>query len=138
MRFPGSSSGKESTCNAGDPSSILGSGRSAGEGNGCYPLQYSYLENSTDRSGLQFTKLQRLQRLQSHRVAKVERLTHTHQDICLTTCISLPKSYINWFLLSFFRAAPQSQLRGSFLDFHLQKHPQIKLQFTILSSCVFL
>ena len=29
--FPGSSAGKESTCNAGDPSSIPGSGRSPGE-----------------------------------------------------------------------------------------------------------
>ena len=35
-----SSVGKESTCNAGDPDSIPGSGRSAGEGIG-YPLQYS-------------------------------------------------------------------------------------------------
>ena len=33
--------GKESTCNAGDPSSIPGSGRSTGEGIG-YPLQYSW------------------------------------------------------------------------------------------------
>ena len=30
--FPGSSAGKEPTCNAGDPCSILGSGRSPGEG----------------------------------------------------------------------------------------------------------
>jgi len=37
----GSSAGKESTCNAGDPSSIVGSGRSTGEGIGC-PLQYSW------------------------------------------------------------------------------------------------
>ena len=36
--FPDSSVGKESTCNAGDPSSIPGSGRSAGEGIG-YPLR---------------------------------------------------------------------------------------------------
>ena len=35
-----SSAGKEFTCNAGDPSSIPESGRSAGEGIG-YPLQYS-------------------------------------------------------------------------------------------------
>jgi len=35
------SSGKESTCNEGDPSSIPGLGRSAGEGIG-YPLQYSW------------------------------------------------------------------------------------------------
>ena len=38
--FPGSSAGKESTCNAGDPSSIPGSGRSPGEEIG-YPFQYS-------------------------------------------------------------------------------------------------
>ena len=37
--FHGSSAGKESTCNAGDPGSIPGSGRSSGEGIG-YPLQY--------------------------------------------------------------------------------------------------
>ena len=36
-----SSAGKESTCNAGDPGSIPGSGRSAEEGIG-YPLQYSW------------------------------------------------------------------------------------------------
>ena len=39
--FPHSSVGKESTCKAGDPSSIAGSGRSAGKGIG-YPLQYSW------------------------------------------------------------------------------------------------
>ena len=39
--FPGSSAGKESTCNAADPRLILGSGRSPGEGIG-YPLQYSW------------------------------------------------------------------------------------------------
>ena len=44
MGFPGGSDGKESTCNAGDPGFILGSGRSPGEGN-AYPLQYSCLEN---------------------------------------------------------------------------------------------
>ena len=38
--FPDSSVGKESACNAGDPGSIPGLGRSAGEGIG-YPLQYS-------------------------------------------------------------------------------------------------
>ena len=41
VHFPHSSVGKESTCNAGDPSSILGLGRSTGEGIG-YPLQYSW------------------------------------------------------------------------------------------------
>ena len=39
--FPDSSVGKESACNAGDPSLIPGLGRSSGEGIG-YPLQYSW------------------------------------------------------------------------------------------------
>ena len=39
--LPDGSVGKESACNAGDPGSIPGSGRSAGEGIG-YPLQYSW------------------------------------------------------------------------------------------------
>ena len=38
---PDASVGKEFTCNAGDPGSIPGSGRSPGEGIG-YPLQYSW------------------------------------------------------------------------------------------------
>ena len=46
--FPGGSDSKESTCNAGDPGSIPGSGRSPGEGHG-NPLQRSCLENSMDR-----------------------------------------------------------------------------------------
>ena len=41
LGFPGSSAGKESTCNAGDPSSIPGSGRPGREGIG-YPLQYPW------------------------------------------------------------------------------------------------
>ena len=48
MGFPGSSGGKKSACNSGDPGPIPGSGRSPGEGNG-HPLQYSCLENSMDR-----------------------------------------------------------------------------------------
>ena len=47
--------GKESVCNvgdAGDAGSTPGSGRSSGVGNG-NPLQYSCLENSTDRGAWQ-------------------------------------------------------------------------------------
>ena len=47
LGFPGGPAGKESACNAGDPSSIFGSGRSSEEGNG-QPLQYSGLESSMD------------------------------------------------------------------------------------------
>ena len=41
LGFPGSSAGKESACNSGDPGSIPGLGRSTGEGI-AYPLQYSW------------------------------------------------------------------------------------------------
>ena len=46
--LPGGSEDKASACNAGDPGSIPGLGRSPGEGNG-NPLQYSCLENPMDR-----------------------------------------------------------------------------------------
>ena len=45
--FPGNSEVKASACNAGDPGSIPGLGRSPGEENGNW-LQYSCLENPTD------------------------------------------------------------------------------------------
>ena len=47
MGFLGSSAGKEATCNAGDPGSIPGLGRSPGKAKG-YSLQYSDLENPRD------------------------------------------------------------------------------------------
>ena len=47
MGLPGSSAGKEHACNTEDPGSILGLGRSPGEGIG-YPLQYFGLENYMD------------------------------------------------------------------------------------------
>ena len=74
MGFPGGSKVKASACDAGDPGSISGSGRSLGEGNGS-PLQYSCLENPMDRGAWRAT---------IHRVAKSQtRLsnftyTHTH------------------------------------------------------------
>ena len=46
--FPGSSDGKQSACNAGDPGLIPGWRRSPREGNG-NPFQYSCLENPMDR-----------------------------------------------------------------------------------------
>ena len=46
--FPNSLDSKTSACNAGDPGSIPGWGRSPGGGNG-NPLQYSCLENPTDK-----------------------------------------------------------------------------------------
>ena len=52
--FYGCVDGKESACNAGDLSSIPGSRRFPGEGNG-YPFQYSCLENCMDRGTWQAT-----------------------------------------------------------------------------------
>ena len=46
--LPGGSDGKKSACNKGDTGSILGSGKSPGEGNG-NPFQNSCLENSMNR-----------------------------------------------------------------------------------------
>ena len=51
MGFPGSSAGKESAFNAGDPGLIPGLGRSPGGGNG-NPLQYSGLENPHQQKNL--------------------------------------------------------------------------------------
>ena len=52
--FPGGSDGKESACNAGNPGSVPGLGRSPGEENG-YPFHYSCLVNSVDREAWQAT-----------------------------------------------------------------------------------
>ena len=54
LGFPGGSVGKESACDAGDPGSIPGSGKSPGEGND-NPLQYSNLGNPMDRGAWQAT-----------------------------------------------------------------------------------
>ena len=54
LGFPGGSDSKESACNVEDLSSIPGSERSPGEGNG-NPLQYFCLENPRDRGAWQAT-----------------------------------------------------------------------------------
>ena len=54
MAFTCSSVSKESACNAGEPGSIPGSGRTPGEGNGNL-LQYSCLENPMDRGAWRAT-----------------------------------------------------------------------------------
>ena len=54
MGFPGDSDSKESPCNAEDPGSIPGLGRSPGGGYG-NPLQYSCLDNPMDRRAWQAT-----------------------------------------------------------------------------------
>ena len=61
LGFSGSSDSKESACNAGDLSSIPGSGISPGEGNG-NPLQYSCLENLMGRGATQSMGMQKVGR----------------------------------------------------------------------------
>ena len=53
-RIPRWLNGQEFTCQAWDASLVFGSGWSPAEGNG-NPLQYSYLENPTDRGAWQAT-----------------------------------------------------------------------------------
>ena len=60
--------GKESACDAGDPGSIPGSGRSPGEGNG-KPLQYSFLDNRMDRGALK-TIVHEVTRVRNNLVTK--------------------------------------------------------------------
>ena len=60
MSFPGGSECKESTCNVRELGSILGLGRSPGEGHG-NPLHYSGLGNPMERGAWRATV---------HRVAK--------------------------------------------------------------------
>ena len=99
MGFPHSSVGKESTCNAGDPGSIPGLGRSPGKGKG-YPLQYSGLENSMDCIVHGVTKSQtRLSDFHFH-------FDYDHSDGCVVIstvvliCISLIISHIEHLWLS--------------------------------------
>ena len=68
LGFPHSSVGKESACNAGELGLIPGSGRSPAEGNG-HLLQYSCLENSTDRGAWHAT-VRRVARVQHDLVTK--------------------------------------------------------------------
>jgi len=70
MDFLGDSDSKESACNAGDPGSFPGWGRSPGAGHG-NRLQYSCLENPMDRGAWWATV---------HGVAELDRL-HTAQHI---------------------------------------------------------
>ena len=75
-------SGKESACNAGDPGSISGLGRSPGEGNG-HPLQYPCLENSMDRKTVGYSSWG------CKELDTTEQLTRSVSCICIHTTSSL-------------------------------------------------
>ena len=76
MGFPGGSDGKESVRSAGDLSSVPGSARSSGEGNGNL-FQYSCLENPTD-GGVWWATAHRVAKSQTRLSDFIYSLTHSH------------------------------------------------------------
>ena len=93
MGFSGGSGGKESTCIAGDPGSILGLGRSPGERSG-YQLQYPCLEDSMDRGAWWATYSP-----WGHKEADTaERLTHCvlgNPSLPIHPTLSFPRVYMS-------------------------------------------
>ena len=90
LGFPGSSVFKESACNAGDPASIPGLGRSPGERTG-YPLQYSW-------SSLVAQLVKNLPAVwetwvQSHHLQRLTFLFLPYQFICFSYLIALVRTY---------------------------------------------
>ena len=84
-----SSDGKESACNAGDPGSIPGLGRSLEEGNGNL-LQYSCLENSMDRGAWEAT-VQGVSKRQTQLSDQ-----HTHMVRVYLVCETSPNYLPKW------------------------------------------
>ena len=90
--FPGSSVGEDTVCNAGDPGSIPGSGRSSGEGND-NPLQYSCLENPwTEEPG-------RLQSMRSQELDMTGLVGLNHQKMQSEAIMPWPTSLMWAFLV---------------------------------------
>ena len=79
LGFPHSSVGRESACNAGDPGSIPGLGKSPEEGNG-NPFQYFSLENSMDRGARQAT-VHEVKRVGHDLATKQQRLLRGYKPI---------------------------------------------------------
>ena len=69
MDFPGGSDGKASAYNAGDPGSVLGSGRSPGEGNGFRDTKgkfHAKMGLIEDRNGMDLTEAEYIKRWQEY------------------------------------------------------------------------
>ena len=114
LSFPGGSGSKESTCNVRDQGSIPGLGRSPGEENG-NPLQYSCLENSTNRGGWWATV---------HGVTKSwtqlnDSHTHTHtiplKNIPEELPLALILEQVQWKIIHSFSSSDNVFISSSFL-----------------------
>ena len=82
---------KESACNAGDPGSISGSGRSLGKGNG-YPLQYSCLENPVARGAWQAA----IHGVKKSQTRLSTQHTHTHTHTHTSSCYSFGTKFLQY------------------------------------------
>ena len=82
----GGADGKESACNAGDPGSIPGLGRSPGERNG-NPLQCSYLENPRD-GGAWWAAVHGVAQSRT----RLKRLSSSSRTLFISSCASLMAS----------------------------------------------
>ena len=100
--LPYRSDGKESACNAGDPGSTPGLGRSSGEGNG-NSLQYSCLENPMDR-GTWWAAVQGVTKSWT-RLNDYYYYPHLNNSVLFLVCLILPfiTMAIHWnFLKNYF------------------------------------
>ena len=94
LAFSGGSDSKESACHAGDPSSIPGSGRFPGEGNG-NPLQYSGLENPIDM-GAWWATVRGVSKSQTWLNQLItQRHTHTHTSFKIPLCMHAIFPYLD-------------------------------------------
>ena len=87
--FPGGSNGKESAYNAGDTSSIPGSGRSSGEENG-NPLQYYFLGNAMNRGSWRAT-VHGVRKRVRHDLATEQQQTDTYSTKSKPSCTQIRK-----------------------------------------------
>ena len=86
MGFPGSLDGKESACNAGEPGSIPGSGRSPGEGHG-NPFRYSCLgEFHGQRSPVGYSPRGHKERDMTEQLTYA---TNNNGKVCVCVCVRM-------------------------------------------------
>ena len=134
LGFPGGSNGEESACNARDPVLTPGLGRSHGGGND-NPLQYSCLDNPTDRGAWGA-------RVCGVRKSQTQLSTHTHTVLysIQNTPISLSNFLtVLWDRVSLVNPIPHMRNRlmglGLFVWSHVNKNWQDSVSPLSCVSC---